>query len=222
MWLAGRSRAFWIATVVLPLLYLVSFGPACWISSRTDSGVWLLEVAYQPVLQCVWHAPGSVQKILFGYGRLLASPGWDFSSGSSENWAPWSHPRVIWPRHVGWYARASKRWGSVDQSLKSAGMAASVIAAAAVAGTILWCLIKASGIDERKKRGWASWLMLLVLVAALYVEGFGPAYRLGRAGWIAPQLVEDFYAPLWWVTQYSGSARNAMFWYLGVWGALVG
>lgn len=33
-WLAGRSRGFWIAAVVLaPVLYVGSFGPACWYTA---------------------------------------------------------------------------------------------------------------------------------------------------------------------------------------------
>jgi hypothetical protein len=34
-WLKRRSRRFWIAVVVLlPVLYVASFGPACWITSQ--------------------------------------------------------------------------------------------------------------------------------------------------------------------------------------------
>jgi hypothetical protein len=33
LWLADRPRGFWIATaVMLPVVYVASFGPACWIS----------------------------------------------------------------------------------------------------------------------------------------------------------------------------------------------
>jgi hypothetical protein len=34
LWLAGRSRRFWVgAMVMMPLLYVGSFGPACWLTA---------------------------------------------------------------------------------------------------------------------------------------------------------------------------------------------
>lgn len=34
-WLRGRSRRFWIGVaIVLPLLYVTSFGPACWMVAQ--------------------------------------------------------------------------------------------------------------------------------------------------------------------------------------------
>jgi hypothetical protein len=32
-WLKRRSRRFWIVAATLPAVYIVRFGPACWISS---------------------------------------------------------------------------------------------------------------------------------------------------------------------------------------------
>jgi hypothetical protein len=38
LWLADRSRQFWIVTALaLPVAYLASFGPACWMSVRARS-----------------------------------------------------------------------------------------------------------------------------------------------------------------------------------------
>jgi hypothetical protein len=37
-WLVARSRAFWIVAVLVgpPLLYVVSFGPACWLMAEPN------------------------------------------------------------------------------------------------------------------------------------------------------------------------------------------
>ncbi|MFN0051487.1 MAG: hypothetical protein ACKV0T_04805 [Planctomycetales bacterium] len=35
LWLASRTRRFWIAVaLLLPVLYVGSFGPACWVTAR--------------------------------------------------------------------------------------------------------------------------------------------------------------------------------------------
>ena len=48
------SRRFRLAVGVLiaiPVLYVASFGPACWISSRTGTGSGAVSVVYQPMLR---------------------------------------------------------------------------------------------------------------------------------------------------------------------------
>jgi hypothetical protein len=44
--------AFWatVVVVVALLAYPLSFGPACWISSRTGMGVYKLPTLYRPIL----------------------------------------------------------------------------------------------------------------------------------------------------------------------------
>jgi hypothetical protein len=44
--------AFWAAVVLvaLPVLYVLSFGPACWISSRLGHGGGLLPTIYRPLV----------------------------------------------------------------------------------------------------------------------------------------------------------------------------
>jgi hypothetical protein len=43
--------AFWasVAVVCLPLLYVLSFGPACWITSRVNFGARSISVIYRPI-----------------------------------------------------------------------------------------------------------------------------------------------------------------------------
>jgi len=54
-----RERwALWtlVALVCLPVLYVASFGPVCWIVSRLDAN-WALEV-YRPLGWVMWHGEG--------------------------------------------------------------------------------------------------------------------------------------------------------------------
>src|SRR5258708_2568449 len=47
---------FWCTLTVVSLLaHLLSFGPACWISSRTGRGTEILPVAYRPLLRVMSH-----------------------------------------------------------------------------------------------------------------------------------------------------------------------
>jgi hypothetical protein len=46
--------AFWATVVVVVLvLYVASFGPACWLSSRTGTGVRALPIIYRPITSCM-------------------------------------------------------------------------------------------------------------------------------------------------------------------------
>jgi hypothetical protein len=46
----------WVVTVAiaLPVLYVASFGPACWISQRTGAGGRILGVVYLPIGMAYW------------------------------------------------------------------------------------------------------------------------------------------------------------------------
>lgn len=50
-WLKRRSRRFWIAVVVLlPVLYVASFGPAVWLVSGGQLNKRVVECVFWPVL----------------------------------------------------------------------------------------------------------------------------------------------------------------------------
>ena len=98
VWLTVRivnRRERWtkwtLATVVgLPVLYVASFGPACWAVSRTNSGALPLAVIYDPILNAMsWAGRNSMfATILDRYSRLGAAPEWmwmqvDLSSGET-------------------------------------------------------------------------------------------------------------------------------------------
>jgi hypothetical protein len=69
--------AFW-ATVVLAvvLLYVASFGPACWISSRTNAGAAAVSTVYRPL---TWGKSKSE--------RIADAIDWYSGFGSADGWA---------------------------------------------------------------------------------------------------------------------------------------
>src|SRR5579859_6985117 len=48
-----HGTTFWVVVSLFSLLalYLLSFGPACWIASRTGSGIAILPVVYGPLVK---------------------------------------------------------------------------------------------------------------------------------------------------------------------------
>jgi len=52
LWLAGRSRRFWIIAILAPpLLYVGSFGPACWAIGAHAIPARETALAYEPLLR---------------------------------------------------------------------------------------------------------------------------------------------------------------------------
>lgn len=69
-------RAKWpllaAALIVGPVLYVASFGPACWISSRTECGERVLSIAWQPMLW-LWMRTSSPGKVV-EWNATLGTP----------------------------------------------------------------------------------------------------------------------------------------------------
>jgi hypothetical protein len=87
-WLAGRSRRFWITAALLPVLYVASFGPACWISSRMNSGNWIgftaLPTVYRPLLLGMYCDRRIVIAVEW-YAGLGAAHGWRWVNLASRD-----------------------------------------------------------------------------------------------------------------------------------------
>jgi len=51
------ASVFWITVALLAALVVfpLSMGPACWISSRMNSGMAAVELIYQPLMRACWH-----------------------------------------------------------------------------------------------------------------------------------------------------------------------
>ena len=97
-----RSVWPWIAALLigLPVLYVASFGPACWLSSRLGHGAGILPVIYRPIVRNMEHSkpnwssyssPGaklpsvgdtmyhsSRGGVISWYAGLLAAEGWQW------------------------------------------------------------------------------------------------------------------------------------------------
>ena len=92
MWLAiriinRRERwAIWTAVAIFALAtYPVSFGPACWITSRTNAGASAVPTIYRPM---VWVMCRSYRifHILDSYARLGSPASWSWSDWSGGTW----------------------------------------------------------------------------------------------------------------------------------------
>jgi hypothetical protein len=60
LWLAGRSRRFWIVGLLigLPVGYVAIFGPACWAVGRRALPVETTALFYDPLLRLTLWPPG--------------------------------------------------------------------------------------------------------------------------------------------------------------------
>jgi hypothetical protein len=89
--------AFWatVVVVVVALLYPISFGPACWISSRLNAGTQAVTVVYRPITWCLsdnYDGPlDNAVRWYAGLGAADASWGWwGRSPCESEEVPPWT------------------------------------------------------------------------------------------------------------------------------------
>jgi hypothetical protein len=77
LWLAARSRRFWIVTVLVPLLYVASFGPACWMAERQLLPKWPVANVYLPCVVAaagIGIVPNPVSKAMWWWATL-SKPG---------------------------------------------------------------------------------------------------------------------------------------------------
>jgi hypothetical protein len=77
--------AFWAAvTVVVALVYPLSFGPACWITSWTNCGARIIPVAYRPITRCL-SSCATLDPPIRWFSNLGAARGWGWSmTGGSD------------------------------------------------------------------------------------------------------------------------------------------
>lgn len=67
---------FWItaAVVALPLLYVASFGPACWISDNYEWPRREAAIIFRPLIAATFDGPAPVRRGLRTYARWFAPP----------------------------------------------------------------------------------------------------------------------------------------------------
>jgi hypothetical protein len=79
--------AFWATVVVvgLPLLYVLSFGPACWITSRCSlPGDWLF-VVYAPMIWPLNNGPTFLFDAISWYSLIGVAEGWGWQIDLTGN-----------------------------------------------------------------------------------------------------------------------------------------
>lgn len=67
-----------VGVVSLLVLYPLSFGPACWLSSRFTRGADLLPRVYRPITWIMERGPSQFEIVMRSYSRSLATDGWDW------------------------------------------------------------------------------------------------------------------------------------------------
>ncbi len=64
------------AVVGVPVLYVLCFGPACWIGSRSRTGAKIVNSIYQPILRLAFHDPDVFGRGALWYAKFLADGQW--------------------------------------------------------------------------------------------------------------------------------------------------
>ena len=78
--------AFWATVVVVALAaYPLTFGPACWITSRTNVGVPVVNFVYLPMMWLYDISPKPVRRSIMWYSRTGAPYGWSWTG--ADTWA---------------------------------------------------------------------------------------------------------------------------------------
>ena len=93
IWLAVRfvnRRERWAkriltSVVAVPVIYVASIGPACWISSRLRTGKRFVSAAYRPLLRLLENSPQQSHafRCLHEYSEIGAAEGWSWYYGSA-------------------------------------------------------------------------------------------------------------------------------------------
>src|SRR5262245_55848704 len=86
----------WIVALLigLPAMYVASFGPACWLMSRTTVCTKAITAAYQPIFFCWMRCPE----------QAAAWINWYCYVGARKDWY-WGSPGYMPPALNGWYPR---------------------------------------------------------------------------------------------------------------------
>jgi hypothetical protein len=80
--------AFWASVVVVVgLAYPISFGPACWITSRLNAGAGCLPTVYRPFIWALSpdDTDSRLNAALFWYAELAAAPYWGWYPAPNRN-----------------------------------------------------------------------------------------------------------------------------------------
>src|SRR5262245_12718951 len=114
IWLTVRivNRERWakrtLAGVIgVPMLYVVSFGPACWVTSRLNFGARSISVIYRPIAWMLGNPETrtipsvTIAKAVRWYAKVAGRPNWewrftiDFGQPRKVLYGPWEWESVL-------------------------------------------------------------------------------------------------------------------------------
>lgn len=81
-----RFRRAVVAMVAPPILYVASFGPACWISSHTGRGADIVSIVFQPVFSVWWNGPKPFDGLIARYATAFAARRWTIAALARYQW----------------------------------------------------------------------------------------------------------------------------------------
>jgi len=91
-WMARRSRRFWVLSLTIPMLYLASFGPACWISRRIQPGGEFVNAAYPFLVRMMWYRSAhGLESLLWRYVTVGHASGDQTAIGFDADGRPRIH-----------------------------------------------------------------------------------------------------------------------------------
>ena len=73
-----------VVVATFGLAYFLSFGPACWVTSRAERGSEHLLAIYRPILYCWETSPIPVQKAIRFYALVGSPQGWEWERINGE------------------------------------------------------------------------------------------------------------------------------------------
>jgi hypothetical protein len=94
--------AFWATVVLLVVLvaYPLSFGPACWVVSRTNAGTEWLPFCYRPIVSGLSMNPTRLSAAIQWYAQLGAAPRWQWiPDGIPVSDDEWLAVEWVWMRY---------------------------------------------------------------------------------------------------------------------------
>jgi len=86
--------AFWATVVVVVVLvaYLLSFGPWCWIISRSRDRARMVPAIYRPIMKVAERSP-MARSAIDSYAKLIATDHWILYGGLGSEWV-WGYFRA--------------------------------------------------------------------------------------------------------------------------------
>ena len=107
----------WIVALLfgLPVLHVLSFGPACWLTSRMNFGAGIIPVVYAPIVKCLSSRNMTLRRTVGQVSKFGAAPDW--------TWRPDDEipirSKVVMPEHWKWCNRWMKKTPEEERRVRA-------------------------------------------------------------------------------------------------------